>query len=122
MEKKRRRASVPFKYWKRPHRGVSAARNWGIQKARGEWVSFLDSDDEWLPHKLKRQFQLLERFPELSLVHGEEIWIRNGQRVNPKNVHQKFGGDIFEKCLPRCLISPSATLIKKDLLCGNGPF
>ena len=72
-------------YIKTENRGVSAARNTGILKSKGEWCAFLDSDDEWLPHKLSRQVEFIRKNPTIPLVHGEEIWIRNGKRVNQKS-------------------------------------
>lgn len=110
-----------IKYIKTENRGVSAARNVAIAEAEGDWVSFLDSDDEWLEDKNEKQLQCFEE-TGLPLIHGEEIWIRRGKRVNPKNKHKKFGGDIFTKCLPLCLISPSASMIKKSVLKSIGFF
>ncbi len=102
--------------------GVSAARNLGFSHSRGEWIALLDSDDEWLPHKLEAQLKLSQKNPSLTLIHGEEIWIRNGKRVNPKFKHKKEGGHIFERCLALCLISPSAALMKRSLYEEMGGF
>lgn len=97
------------------NKGVSAARNTGFQLTTGKWIALLDSDDEWLPKKLEKQLEFCDRDPNIRLIHGEEIWIRNGKRVNQKKVHQKSGGRIFSRCLHLCLISPSATMMKREL-------
>ena len=102
--------------------GVSSARNVGIKRASGDWIAFLDSDDEWLPKKLEIQMKALYENPEIKICHTNEIWIRNGKRVNPKKKHEKFGGWIFQKCLPLCCISPSSVIIHKSIFKEIGLF
>ena len=111
-----------LRYIRQHNRGVSAARNRGIAEARGTWLAFLDSDDEWLPNKLARQLALVSSRPEYPLVHSDEIWIRHGVRVNPMRKHGKAGGDIFRRCLPLCAISPSAAMLRAELFSELGGF
>ena len=109
-------------YLRQPQKGVSRARNLGIRKAQGEWLSFLDSDDEWLPNKLELQRQALQYKPQYRLCHTDEIWIRRGKRVNPMKKHTKRGGAIFQHCLPRCVISPSSVMVHRAVFDRVGHF
>jgi len=97
------------------NRGVAAARNSGISRAESEWIALLDSDDEWLPGKLKQSVEFIAENPGLRIFQSEELWIRNGRRVNPKYRHQKPAGWIFEPSLKLCLVSPSAVVFRKTL-------
>lgn len=110
------------RFFSQLNKGPAAARNLGIRHARGEWITFLDSDDEWLPGKLKAQLEFFEENPDYLICQTEEIWIRNGTRVNPMKKHRKFGGFIFEKCLPLCVISPSAVMMHRKLFDEIGLF
>ena len=102
--------------------GVSSARNSGIKEAIGSWIAFLDSDDEWMSNKLEQQKGVINSFQEAWLCHTNEIWIRNGVRVNQMKKHQKYGGNVFENCLDICRISPSSVLIKKEVFEMVGLF
>jgi len=104
------------------NQGVSAARNRGIRQSQGEFVALLDSDDLWQPEKIQRQLDFFFTYPQAMICQTEELWIRRGRRVNPRQKHRKYSGYIFPHCLPLCIVSPSAVMIKRELFSRVGLF
>jgi glycosyltransferase involved in cell wall biosynthesis len=109
-------------YYRQKNAGVGAARNRGIEFSKAPLVSFLDSDDLWLPNKLRTQHKFMLDHPEVWICQTEEIWLRKGRRVNPKRHHQKVSGDIFQRSLDLCLVSPSAVMLQRELFEKVGYF
>jgi glycosyltransferase involved in cell wall biosynthesis len=102
--------------------GVSAARNRGIISSSGRYIALLDSDDLWFPEKLNKQVSFFQNHPDAMICQTQEIWIRNGNRVNPRKHHKKLSGMIFEPSLSLCLVSPSAVMFKRELIDRVGLF
>ena len=112
----------PVQYLWHENRGVSAARNRGVAASTGDLIAFLDSDDLWLPSKASAQVAYFEAHPDAQACHTDEIWIRRGVRVNERRIHRKQGGWQFLASLPRCLISPSAVMLRRTLWDRLGGF
>jgi glycosyltransferase involved in cell wall biosynthesis len=93
-----------------------------VEHATQEWVAFLDSDDQWLPTKLDKQFALHLEDSELSISQTAEIWINQGVRFNQRKHHAPAQGMCFERCLDICCISASAVMIRRRLLVDEGGF
>ncbi len=104
------------------NRGVSSARNRGIEIAKGEIIAFLDSDDEWKKDKLLSHYNFFKEHPTYKIHQTDEIWIKDGKFLNKKKIHQQKEGDLFYPSLELCLISPSAVAIKKEVFKEVGTF
>lgn len=102
-------------------RGPGPCRNRAAELAGGEYLALLDSDDYWLPGKLSRQLESL-RSSGLRIGQVEEIWIRDGVRVNPLKVHRMEAGDLFERSLRAVCVSPSSVLLERSLFFELGGF
>lgn len=109
-------------YLRQAHAGVSAARNRGVAASQGTLLAFLDSDDTWLPGKIAAQVALLQAEPTVDACYTDEIWIRHGVRVNPRQIHQKHSGWLFLPSLPRCIISPSSIMLRRTMWDALGGF
>ena len=104
-------------------KGVSIARNLGIKNCYSKWIAFLDSDDAWEPQKLEKQLFFTNNVSKkYRLIHTNEIWYKNDKFQNQLKKHQKSGGDIFQKSLELCCISPSSVFIKKEIFDDYGFF
>jgi glycosyltransferase involved in cell wall biosynthesis len=112
--------NYPIKVLTQKNKGISSARNLGIKNATGDIIALLDSDDEWLPTKLKLQLKLFE--DGFSFTHTDEIWIRDNQELKQKAHHKKPDGECFYENISFCKISPSTIMIEKKLFEKVGYF
>ncbi|MDX9702148.1 MAG: glycosyltransferase family A protein [Candidatus Auribacterota bacterium] len=115
-------ADKRIRFVKQLHKGVSAARNYGVSLARHTHIAFLDSDDEWLDDKLQQQMCFLTGQPAYRICYTGEQWIRHGKTFDHPKSREKFSGYIFEQCLNDCFIGCSTVVMEKSLFVQAGGF
>jgi glycosyltransferase involved in cell wall biosynthesis len=84
------------KYVWQKNSGVGSARNTGLSVYKGEYVAFLDSDDEWLPWKLEAQLSALHAFPQAGMVWTDMNAVdENGETIHESYLKTMYSGYIY---------------------------
>ncbi|MBW2045874.1 MAG: glycosyltransferase family 2 protein [Deltaproteobacteria bacterium] len=106
------------------NRGLSASRNLGIKKSKGEYIAPLDSDDVWLPQKLEEQIQIMNSYPEVAMVYGpahywyswtdkpksakddylQKLNVKTDAVIKPPALLKKFLKDVNITPCPSCIL------------------
>lgn len=119
--------SGQVRYYYQKHAGVAVARNMAIEHARGIYVAFLDSDDEWLPDKLQMQIQYCLAHPEYALIFTDMAEAVDGRNVSEKYLHDGGYGrisssDIYEGMIENNFIFTPTVIARRDALNKVGLF
>ncbi|MCC6158210.1 MAG: glycosyltransferase [Deltaproteobacteria bacterium] len=103
--------------------GAALARNAAIDAAGGEWLAFLDDDDEWAPDRLERQLRLIDANPDLVAVYSDAKVA--GDRARGETIFSRqppFAGSIRERLRADNVIPTSSVLARREVVARLGGF
>lgn len=114
-----------LRYVRQTNRKQAAARNHGMRLARGKYLAFLDSDDEWLPGKLRRQAAILDTHPEIGMVYGNQLMATGDGAAAVRRYPSGFlpSGNIFKALLKReFYCSLQSVMLRRTVVETVGPL
>ncbi len=109
------------KYFYKKNGGLSSARNYGIRKAKGQFISFLDDDDFWREDKIEKQVILLEEYPKVDCIHSSAMVVNEKGEVTgeiigaAQNKLHKRSGYVFWNALGVWVVKSPTPLIRKKV-------
>ena len=115
-------------YIKTVNRGVSWARNTGIENSKGKIIAFLDADDDWLPNHLQVLYDLHCRYPNAGMYASRYYYNLPGNKLQKTPLHKindHFSGivpDFFESSLKYRIAFTSALAVPKEIFGIVGLF
>lgn len=114
-----------IRYFKNANNGILAINlNYGMKKAGGDYIAFCDSDDLWMPDKLEKQVEYLEKYPEYCLVYSnanivDENDVKHGLLLDKKDLKN---GKIFEELVEYNFIPICTVLMRREIIDNVGFF
>jgi glycosyltransferase involved in cell wall biosynthesis len=103
--------------------GLPVARNRGIQRAKGEFITFIDADDLWKPHKLEAQLQALQAYPEAGVAYSWTAFIDENSSFLYAWEPLYWQGNVYPKLLIRNFISSGSNiLVRRQFIQAAGEF
>lgn len=105
----------------RPGRGVSAARNSGIEMARHEWLVFLDADDWLAPGHLARMAEVIAAEPDIGLVYCSWVRVLPAGRHGPVECGEPLA-DPLPELARTCRFAIHSCAVRRSLVCAVGGF
>jgi glycosyltransferase involved in cell wall biosynthesis len=115
----------PVTFIQQKNKGISGARNLGINAAKGDFIALLDQDDLFKPDKIELEVKFLNDHPEYCMVYTPEERFGSGELVNRISKHhvgRTVEGNLFIDLYRRNYITPSSTLIRRSILDITGFF
>lgn len=110
-----------IRYFWQENGGTSAARNRGMREARGEFIAFLDSDDEWLPEKLELQVAHFRALPDrVGLINAGAQTLTDG--AAPETFIPNQSGNLHRQLLERNVLHAGTVMIRKSVVERVGYF
>lgn len=105
-----------------PNKGANNARNEGIRLAKGNYIAFLDDDDEWLPSKLENQIKIFDENSEVGLVYSGINVIYEEEKIQYNATGGTVGDLSTDILLTNVIGSTSSVMVKKEVLNKSGLF
>lgn len=103
--------------------GVAIARNRGIEKATGQYITFIDADDLWMPNKLRAQWEALQNAPEAAVAYSWSDYIDSSSQISHPGQRVQFYGNVFPHLLVNNFLeSGSNPLIRQIAIQRLGGF
>lgn len=98
------------------HVPLGEAREYGLQFCTGDYISFLDTDDLWLPEKLERQIQVFDMHPETSLCYSSAEYINEKSNVFSRIILKPKAGNLFGANLADYEVNFQTVMINRSIL------
>jgi teichuronic acid biosynthesis glycosyltransferase TuaG len=104
-----------------PNAGLGAARKRMVEEAKGELVAFIDHDDFWVPDKLEKQIELLDR-TGAALVHSDCWYVHEDGREDERNLRVPENALSFDHILPSNDVIASSAVFNRQAMLDAGNF